>query len=298
MSPAEFITAAALVALLAVAGRYLFGYDIRLTPPNGTTPAHSPFDNGSAPFKAGPDGHPLPQWGAGDSLAVAAIVLFSVYALILLVLAAVSIVSGLIAPDYDVESLLDSPTGNSIFLAMQWCVMVGLPLLYLRARGYLFDRVTFGFRPTNIGYAIGIWLAVMFACYLVLPGIYAWLIETYETFELPDQDIVEPFGLTWGGFIITFITVVIATPVMEEFFFRGIIHQGLEKRLGFLVGAIISSAIFALFHLPFFGLMPIFFFIGFGFAIMLRATGSLWTPIAGHFVVNLIGILVAYQELF
>jgi hypothetical protein len=298
MTPVEVIIAAGLLALLAVTGRYLFSRNVELVPGNGTIQTGSPFENGSAPFKAGPEGHPLPQWGALDALATAAVVFFGVTAVGVVAILLASLVAAVVAPGSDILELLDNPTGNAFFLVLQWAVMVGLPLLYLHARGYLFDRVTFGFRRTNPWYALGIWLAVMLACYIFLPTAYSSLIERYELFELPEQDIVDPFGLTWGGFIITLIAVTIVTPVVEEFFFRGIIHQGLEKQLGFFVGAIISSSIFALAHYPFWELMPILFFIGFGFAVMLRATGSLWPPIAGHFVVNFTAVIINYSELY
>ncbi|RJQ45220.1 MAG: CPBP family intramembrane metalloprotease [Gaiellales bacterium] len=297
MSPEEIITTAVLVAVLALSAYFLLVRDARGTPPG--LPRHQGEYTASRPLLlVDRDGHPLPQWGALDTLAVVLIVVVGAFAAQVAAFVVLGVATAIVDPGFDIETWLDTPTGVSSFHVIFWAVEVGGPLLYLRARGYAFDRFTFGFRPTRFGYALGIWIATMFGCYLVIPATYTSLVEAYELFELPRQEVVEPFGLTWGGFVIALITVAIATPFVEEFLFRGVIHRGLEKRLGFFLAAIASSTIFALAHLPHWGLMPILFSIGFGFALMLRVTGSLWLPIAGHFVVNTVAVIVNFRELF
>lgn len=41
---------------------------------------------------------------------------------------------------------------------------------------------------------------------------------------------------------------VIAAPIVEEMMFRGLLFKGLRSRWGFVIGAVVSSAIFALSH--------------------------------------------------
>ncbi|MHB0915150.1 MAG: CPBP family intramembrane glutamic endopeptidase [Thermoleophilia bacterium] len=296
MTPTEIFTAAALVAVLGLAAWWLLVRD-RGTPAGHTLTAELPLPRGRQQYVADADGHPLPQWGFLDSLAVALLVVVGIFAAVITAFALLSLV-GLALPDFDAEAFADTTIGTAFFHLLQWAATIGLPLLYLRARGYRFDRYTFGFRSTRLGFALGIWLAVMIACYFVFPGVYISLVESYELFELPEQEVVQPFGLTWGGLVIALITVAVATPVVEEFFFRGVIHQGLEKRLGFFAGAVLSSGLFALAHYPYWGLMPILFSYGFGFAILLRSTRSIWPPIIGHFFVNFLAVLVNYSELF
>ena len=293
----ELITATALLAVMAISSYYLL-FRGRRGAPEGISREDLRFITTRQPFVAGPGGHPLPQWGPADALAVTLIIVVGVIAAVILAGSLLGLAAALIAPESDFETWLDTPAGNSFFQLIQWTVTVAVPLLYLRSRGYYFDRATFGFRRTRLGYALGVWLATMFACYFALPAIYVSLVETYQPYELPQQEVVEPFGLTWGGFAIAVIAVAIATPVVEEFFFRGVVHQGMEKRLGFFLGAVASSGIFALAHFPYWELMPIFFSIGFGLALMLRATGSLWPSIVGHFFVNITAVIANYEELF
>lgn len=296
MTPMELFTAAALVAVLGLAAWLLLIRDRDAAPGSGVT-ADMPLPYEQRQFVPGPDGHPLPQWGFLDTLAVALLVVVGIFAAVIAAFALLGL-AGLALPGFDAEAFADTTFGTAFFHVVQWSATVGLPLLYLRARGYHFDRYTFGFRRTGLGFALGIWLAVMIACYFVVPGIYISLVESYGLFELPEQEVVQPFGLTWGGLAIALITVAVATPVVEEFFFRGVIHQGLEKRLGFFAGAVLSSGLFALAHYPYWGLMPILFSYGFGFAILLRSTRSIWPAIIGHFFVNLMAVLVNYSDLF
>lgn len=296
MTITELITITALAAALAVAGYYLLARGGRVRA-DGARDDDSLFIQHRRPLVAGPDGHPLPQWGLLDVLAVILVVFAGFVAAGFLASALLKLASGVL-PRFDREAFLDTPGADTLFIFIQWAVMVSLPLLYLRARDYRFDRHTFGFRRTNPGYALGLWLAVMFACYIVIPTVYTAIVENYQLYELPQQEVVEPFGLTWGGFIIALITVAVATPVIEEFFFRGVIFQGLQKQLGFFLGAVLSSGLFALAHYPYWGLMPILFSIGFGFAILLRATGSLWPPIVGHFAVNVLAVVLNFKDLF
>jgi len=92
-----------------------------------------------------------------------------------------------------------------------------------------------------------------------------------------------------------FLTVVLfvmalAAPFWEEFVFRGALFGALRRAIGVDEAIIISAAIFAMFHGSVAAFPPIFFLAVF-LAYAYERTGSLWTPIAMHFVFNGLNML-------
>ena len=78
-----------------------------------------------------------------------------------------------------------------------------------------------------------------------------------------------------------FLAVCIIAPIIEEILFRGLIFRNLLKTKSLIVSVIISSAIFALFHLNFKqGIIA--FGLGLLSSIMYFYYGSIFYPIAIH----------------
>jgi uncharacterized protein len=91
-----------------------------------------------------------------------------------------------------------------------------------------------------------------------------------------------------------FIVVgVIVAPVVEELFFRGFLFQGFRQRYGWVNGALLSSAVFAVAHLDPVALIPTFI-LGILLAYMYHRTDSVWIPILLHVLVNGMGLCAAY----
>ena len=88
--------------------------------------------------------------------------------------------------------------------------------------------------------------------------------------------------------VVGIIAVVVAAPLGEEVFFRGMLFGSLRGRIGFAGAAALSAAVFALVHVqpP---LVILMFFVGFGLAWVYERRGSLVAPIAAHATFNLIG---------
>ena len=63
------------------------------------------------------------------------------------------------------------------------------------------------------------------------------------------QDVGFSNVTTSADLIITFVALVILTPIFEEIVFRGVLFRGLRRRLPFWFAAIITSLAFALAHL-------------------------------------------------
>ncbi|MGB7342535.1 MAG: CPBP family intramembrane glutamic endopeptidase [Phototrophicaceae bacterium] len=126
---------------------------------------------------------------------------------------------------------------------------------------------------------------------LTISGIYlAYIIKTTMT----DPIIAVPSDASiWFNFII-------GSPLAEELLFRGVLFNELNRSTTSYWAIGISALMFAILHLPvwiildgmpFALLMNSFisiFIYGLVFAMMMKFTKSLWTPLAAHWLNNLI----------
>ncbi|WP_258101925.1 CPBP family intramembrane glutamic endopeptidase [Marinoscillum pacificum] len=91
---------------------------------------------------------------------------------------------------------------------------------------------------------------------------------------------------------ITYISVAVITPVLEELLFRKLILTGFAKNYGQVKGLILSSLLFAAFHMN----LPQgvnAFFIGLFMGWIYLKTGNIWFPIFIHWLNNSI-VMVAF----
>jgi len=95
------------------------------------------------------------------------------------------------------------------------------------------------------------------------------------------------FSATWFA---GFLRAVVLAPVVEEYFYRGLLYPLLRSAHGVRKAIVISSVLFGIMH----GVSLIGFwavFAGIGMALAYENTGSLATPIIAHMLVNAIAIL-------
>ena len=74
-------------------------------------------------------------------------------------------------------------------------------------------------------------------------------------------------------------------PFCEEFVFRGIIYTGYKKTGSVFRSIFLSALLFGLMHMNF-NQAPYAIAIGIMFALLVEASGSLWTSVIAHIVVN------------
>jgi membrane protease YdiL (CAAX protease family) len=114
----------------------------------------------------------------------------------------------------------------------------------------------------------------------------------YSAFVHPHQrDITRDLGFGHGdlGTVAAGILIIVAAPVSEEIFFRGFIFGGFRRRLSFPIAAILSAAIFGLFHYTGSGslaVIPQLAFLGFALSWVYEETGSIYPTIALHMLNN------------
>lgn len=107
------------------------------------------------------------------------------------------------------------------------------------------------------------------------------------TFELPSQFYI------WFNFIV-------GSPLVEELFFRGVLFRELDSYWGRWLAILVSSIVFALFHLPQWlfldgqtGMTLWSSFVsicvyGIIFAMLVTYSKSLWASLSSHWINNLI----------
>ena len=99
---------------------------------------------------------------------------------------------------------------------------------------------------------------------------------------------------TIGGLLLNLLVIALIPAVGEELTFRGVLQQGLMRRVKSPhVAILLSAAIFSFIHFQFYGFLPRMF-LGILLGYMFYITGSLWTSIAMHFVNNGTAVVLYY----
>jgi len=128
------------------------------------------------------------------------------------------------------------------------------------------------------GYIAVGFLIILISQYIIL-GVLRW--------ESPGEDMemfgVNPTTANWFSITILFISVVLITPIKEEFIYRGVLHGFLAEKWHFWLGLIISSVIFGFLH---FGYPMTATIMGIVFVALYRLTRTLIIPIILHILWN------------
>ena len=126
--------------------------------------------------------------------------------------------------------------------------------------------------------AAGLTLVVL--CFLIA---YLGLIYQPSTRQVPESSTGPPpsTSILSRISILELVAKLVVAPLTEEFLFRGLLFNGFRRHRGPRRAALISGALFALFHMR---LLPYYFLGGVLLAALYDDTGSLWPPILMHFL--------------
>lgn len=100
------------------------------------------------------------------------------------------------------------------------------------------------------------------------------------------KDLVPTDPQSLFQYAILIVTMCVLTPIVEEFYFRGIIFDRLARKYNVLVGLVVSSLFFASVHTP---NRVIFFFsllIGLVFALVYAKFKNIWYAVILHAAFN------------
>lgn len=117
--------------------------------------------------------------------------------------------------------------------------------------------------------------------------------EVYIRLVRVPADNLDPFGGLFDSPLerLTLAVFAIAVaPLLEEFFFRGLIQRPLERRFGAAAGILLAGSLFALVH----GLLwifPLYLLLGAAFGFAVYATRSIWAGVVLHAANNSVAML-------
>lgn len=144
------------------------------------------------------------------------------------------------------------------------------------------DFRAFGFRSVD-----GKWLALGAILGLVAFGL-SFLVEYIYFLFVTEPNTQADFQAAAkagpAAFMVLLFAGAVMTPLGEEFVFRGVVANALN-RYGAWAGVVVSSAIFATAHGPSV-IFVLAFMVGFLVATLFRKTVSLWPGIVTHVVYN------------
>ena len=198
---------------------------------------------------------PVIRWGIGDAfygilLYLAAGVVVSV---VLLVTGAIDIDSS--TADVDVE--LSVPLVG-LSLAAGWVGFVGWPIVASYRKGQRSLAKDFGLAIRWIDVAWGL-LGGLGALLLSAGAGLLWTVASGDDPPSNAGFLPEAPGVLGG--IALFLLVAVATPIVEELFFRGLVLRAIGRRWTLPIGIVGSSAVFGLFHFTGGSSIPHGFFI-------------------------------------
>ncbi|QHT71856.1 CPBP family intramembrane metalloprotease [Rhodocytophaga rosea] len=200
-----------------------------------------------------------------------------------------------------------SLTGNYQYVSILFLVMWVLPFLLLTRAG----RKQIGIKRPQHAWWILMGFLLGMACCTIMYWIGAWLfgVSTHQWFVYISGTYTQvPAQLTSNDRLVFFLVYsaisMTFSPVGEELFYRGIVHENFAADMGDTRAAFVDSSAFALVHLAHFGIVysgqqwqllyvPAFLWVLFLFGACLvfyisrRKSGSILGAIASHAGFNL-----------
>lgn len=218
---------------------------------------------------------PAPRWGAPD-LVVAFVVAQLASALGFVLFAAAK---GVPAADLDTDALR---IGELALLQVPlWLGLLGVPLLATRVRGNG-PRRDLGLWATLADAPIG--LAIGVACQLVLVPLVTlpvFLLSDADQADLeaPARELTDKaHGL---GVLVLILVVVVAAPLAEEVFFRGMLQRTLARHWPIWPAMLVTSVLFGVSHFQVLQL-PALASFGLVLSLVAHRTGRLGRSIWAH----------------
>ncbi len=214
-----------------------------------------------------------PRWGMGDALLGWAVSV-----------AASIVVFGVVSPHGKVT--LGALTAAQIAL---WAGMLGVVVRSSRVKGSGSVAVDFGLRFERGDVGVGVVTGLL--CQLVLvPAIYLPLQWAFgrQDISKPAKELARTaHGTPYIGFA---FAVIVAAPVIEELFFRGLLLRSLERRFGARWAVAGSSLAFGIAHFQ--GLqLPALIAVGLVFGVLRVRTGRLGPGIVAHAAFNAVAVI-------
>ncbi len=129
-----------------------------------------------------------------------------------------------------------------------------------------------------------------------LPQVLSGIEEWFRNVEERAQEITELFinVKTIPAFLVNLLMIAILPAIGEEFLFRGVILRWFNEWIKNIhIAVLLSAFIFSVLHFQFYGFLPRFM-LGIILGYLFVWSGSLWVPIAVHFINNAIAVCMIF----
>jgi membrane protease YdiL (CAAX protease family) len=132
------------------------------------------------------------------------------------------------------------------YVAITEAIIMSILWLFLRWRRASIRSLGFRKPPWRELGVIGVWVLIYFGLYIVTAIVSRALlrVDTSQQQDVGFQDVVGA-----GPLILTFVSLVVLPPLVEESIFRGFLYGGLRARWGVLAATLVTSLLFALPHI-------------------------------------------------
>ena len=170
-----------------------------------------------------------------------------------------------------------------------WIGLFGTPLL-ARSRGLRWKE-QMGWRMRAVDVPVGLAVGLLLQ-FVVLPLLYIPILAVFEDLDVegPARELTALAVAPMEVVALVFMTVV-AAPITEEVFFRGLLQGALRDRFGPVRAVAISSLAFAVVHFQVVQ-FPALVVIGVVHALLVLATGRLGAALWSHIAFNAATVVV------
>lgn len=125
-----------------------------------------------------------------------------------------------------------------------------------------------------------------------LSGLEQWMKNAEEQAAQLTEAFLKVEGV--GGLLFNLFMIALLPAIGEELLFRGVIQRIFTNMTkSYHWGIWISAILFSSLHLQFYGFIPRML-LGVAFGYLLVWSGSMWLPIAAHFLNNALAVLALY----
>jgi uncharacterized protein len=142
----------------------------------------------------------------------------------------------------------------------------------------------------SVGKTIGIGF-LMLAAAAAATFIYSNYIVQNNELQAQTRQLIASIPHDWLNQTILFLTIAVFAAIVEEVLFRGLLQNGLKRRVGPAWAIVIAGLIFAAVHMQPMA-FPILAILGMAFGYLYHVTGSLRVNIALHLVNNSAALLL------
>ncbi len=194
---------------------------------------------------------------------------------------------------------VNSTLGQFVYVVLAEGLTLLILWFFLRKRGG-FRAAGFTRKPRL---SDPIWAVLVGIAYYILLVVATVVVGLFTYIQVDQkQDIGFTVVITNLDKMLTFVSLVVLPPLVEETLFRGVLFGGLRKRLPFVWSTLIVSALFAIPHLLegdgkllWIGGLDTFI-LSLGLCTLRERTGSLWSGVFLHMLKN--GVAYLYLFIF